>query len=147
MKGIWNRLRLALLGGILAFAGAGIVSPLAGGVVAEAAGAEETITLVGINNTSSGDTYAQKTDGTWNTEYVYGSVLNGSGNPDSYDKNAYIGNFGDTYACNSRLHYYASITFIDEQIGRVIDALKRKGMYDNSLIIFLSLLREVRSPV
>ncbi len=54
------------------------------------------------------------------------------------DKNAYIGNFGDTYACNSRLHYYASITFIDEQIGRVIDALKRKGMYDNSLIIFLS---------
>lgn len=37
MKGIWNRLRLALLGGILAFAGAGIVSPLAGGVVAEAA--------------------------------------------------------------------------------------------------------------
>ena len=90
MKGIWNRLRLALLGGILAFAGAGIVSPLAGGVVAEAAGAEETITLVGINNTSSGDTYAQKTDGTWNTEYVYGSVLNGSGNPDSYDKNAYI---------------------------------------------------------
>lgn len=31
MKGIWNRLRLALLGGILAFAGAGIVSPLAGG--------------------------------------------------------------------------------------------------------------------
>ena len=37
MKGIWNRLRLALLGGILAFAGAGIVSPLAAGVVAEAA--------------------------------------------------------------------------------------------------------------
>ena len=37
MKGIWNRLRLALLGGILAFAGAGMISPLAGGVVAEAA--------------------------------------------------------------------------------------------------------------
>lgn len=40
MKGIWNRLRLALLGGILAFAGAGIVSPLAGGVVAEAASSD-----------------------------------------------------------------------------------------------------------
>lgn len=40
MKGIWNRLRLALLGGILAFAGAGMISPLAGGVVAEAASSD-----------------------------------------------------------------------------------------------------------
>ncbi len=40
MKGIWNRLRLALLGGILAFAGAGAISPLAGGVVAEAASSD-----------------------------------------------------------------------------------------------------------
>lgn len=91
MKGIWNRLRLVLLGGILAFAGAGIVSPLAAGVVAEAAvGVEETITLVGIKNTSSGNTYAQNTDGTWVTDYVYGSVLNASGNPDPTITNAYI---------------------------------------------------------
>ena len=83
MKGIWNRLRLALLGGILAFAGAGIVSPLAGGVVAEAAvGVEETITLVGMSGTTTGSTYAQASDGTWETPYVTASVLNKNGNAD-----------------------------------------------------------------
>ncbi|MCM1502521.1 MAG: sulfatase-like hydrolase/transferase [Bacteroidales bacterium] len=54
------------------------------------------------------------------------------------DKSAFIGNFGDGYACRSRKHYYASVTFVDEQIGRVIEALKRSGMYDNSIIIFVS---------
>ena len=54
------------------------------------------------------------------------------------DKSAYIGNFGAEYAMNSRIHYYAGITFIDEQIGRIIEALKKKGMYENSIIIFIS---------
>lgn len=47
-----------------------------------------------------------------------------------------FGNFGDEYAVNSRRHYYANITFIDDQIGRVIAALKEKGMYDNAIICF-----------
>jgi len=51
---------------------------------------------------------------------------------------AAFGNFGIEYAKNSRKCYYASITFIDEQIGRIIDELKEKGMYDNSLICFVS---------
>jgi len=34
--------------------------------------------------------------------------------------------------------YYASITFIDEQIGRVLDELERKGLLDDTLIIFTS---------
>ena len=51
---------------------------------------------------------------------------------------AATGNFGSEYARNSRKYYYASITFIDEQIGRIIDELKRKGMYDNALICFVS---------
>lgn len=46
------------------------------------------------------------------------------------------GNFGDDYAINSRRHYYASITFIDEQIGHIIRTLKEKGMYDNALICY-----------
>ncbi len=54
------------------------------------------------------------------------------------DKAAFIGNFGEEYARNSRIHYYANITFIDEEIGRILNALKEKGMYDNSLIIFIS---------
>jgi arylsulfatase len=37
-----------------------------------------------------------------------------------------------------RRHYYAEITQIDEQIGRILDALERKGALDNSLIIFTS---------
>ena len=56
----------------------------------------------------------------------------------SSDKSAFIGNFGQEYACNSKKYYFANITFIDEQIGRIIDALKRNGRYDNSVIIFIS---------
>ncbi|MGN0188177.1 MAG: arylsulfatase [Candidatus Cryptobacteroides sp.] len=56
----------------------------------------------------------------------------------SSDKNAFIGHFPDSYVENSRLHYYASVTFVDEQIGRVLDALKENGRYDNALIVFIS---------
>ena len=41
------------------------------------------------------------------------------------------------YARNSRKYYYASVTFIDEQVGRIVDELKKKGMYDNALICFV----------
>ncbi len=51
---------------------------------------------------------------------------------------AAVGNFGVDYAVNSRLHYNAAITFIDEQVGAIVDELKAKGMYDNSLILFIS---------
>ncbi|EJX03360.1 choline-sulfatase [gut metagenome] len=51
---------------------------------------------------------------------------------------AAFGQFGDAYAKRSKKHYYASITFVDEQIGRIIQALKEKGMYDNTLICFTS---------
>ena len=48
------------------------------------------------------------------------------------------GNFGVAYAKESRKYYYAAITFIDEQVGRIVRALKEKGMYDNALICFVS---------
>ena len=35
-------------------------------------------------------------------------------------------------------YYYASITQIDDQIGRIIARLKEKGMYDNTLILYTS---------
>jgi arylsulfatase A-like enzyme len=35
-----------------------------------------------------------------------------------------------------RRNYFAMVTFLDEQVGRVIQALKQRGMYENSLIIF-----------
>lgn len=58
--------------------------------------------------------------------------------PEKAAKDAPYGNFGEEYSRNSKRHYYANITFIDEQIGRVIQALKDKGMYDNALIVFVS---------
>jgi arylsulfatase A-like enzyme len=34
--------------------------------------------------------------------------------------------------------YYASITFVDAQVGRLLAALKESGQYDNTLIVFTS---------
>jgi arylsulfatase A-like enzyme len=34
--------------------------------------------------------------------------------------------------------YYAAITFLDAQVGRVLDALRASGRYDNTLVVFSS---------
>ncbi len=70
--------------------------------------------------------------GEWATSYS--TLLS----PEKADKNAPFGNFGPDYAVNSKRHYYASITFIDDQVGAIIAALKEKGLYDNTLIVFVS---------
>ncbi len=36
----------------------------------------------------------------------------------------------------ARRGYYGSVSFIDEQIGRILDALERRGMLDNTLIVY-----------
>jgi len=38
----------------------------------------------------------------------------------------------------ARRGYYGSVSFIDEQIGRILAALQRRGMLDNTLIIFFA---------
>ncbi|WP_303918064.1 arylsulfatase [Draconibacterium sediminis] len=53
-------------------------------------------------------------------------------------KDAAFGDFGVDHAIESRRHYYASITFIDEMVGKIIQTLKDKGMYENTLICFTS---------
>jgi arylsulfatase len=50
--------------------------------------------------------------------------------------NPYFGDYGIEHAKRARRHYYASVTFIDEQIGKIIETLKDKNMYNNSIIIF-----------
>lgn len=35
-------------------------------------------------------------------------------------------------------YYYACVSFVDYQVGRIVDALKRKGMYEDTLILFSS---------
>lgn len=54
------------------------------------------------------------------------------------EPNAAFGQFSDEYVANTRRHYFAAITFIDEQVGEIVKALKEKGMYDNTLIVFTS---------
>ena len=39
---------------------------------------------------------------------------------------------------NMRLGYYASIVFLDEQVGRVLETLEHEGIKDNTLVIFIS---------
>jgi len=48
------------------------------------------------------------------------------------------GDLGTRQAQESRRAYYASISFIDEQIGRILSALKKRGLYENTLIVFFS---------
>lgn len=38
----------------------------------------------------------------------------------------------------SKNFYYACISFVDYQVGRIISALKKKGMYEDTLIVFAS---------
>jgi len=41
-------------------------------------------------------------------------------------------------ALRSRRHYLASLAFVDEAIGRILDALERSGELDNTVILFTS---------
>lgn len=53
-------------------------------------------------------------------------------------KDAAFGDYSTGHAVDSRRHYYAAITFIDDQIGCIVAALKEKGLYDNAVICFVS---------
>jgi uncharacterized sulfatase len=66
--------------------------------------------------------------------------------PDGYDKSVPAAalfstrpwpNFGVTHqqARESKQAYYAAISFVDAQIGRVVDALDRLGLRDNTVIV------------
>ena len=48
------------------------------------------------------------------------------------------GDLGVRQAKESRRAYCASISFIDEQIGRILKTLKQRGLDDNTLIIFFA---------
>lgn len=37
-----------------------------------------------------------------------------------------------------RRHYLATVTCVDRQVGRLIDALKKKGIYENTAIVFVA---------
>ena len=52
------------------------------------------------------------------------------------DSNASHGVFPTKEIVESRRSYYASISFVDEQLGRVVQALKDRGELENTIILF-----------
>ena len=51
-------------------------------------------------------------------------------------KNPTSGNFPEEEIDASRRAYYAAISFVDEQLGRVLEALEKRGELENTLIIY-----------
>eukprot|EP01147_Barroeca_monosierra_P002840 gene2841-5678_t len=49
---------------------------------------------------------------------------------------AWCGKMPESMRNNSRLCYAASVTFVDEQIGRIMEALSDRGMLQNTFILF-----------
>ncbi|MDH3591856.1 MAG: arylsulfatase [Planctomycetota bacterium] len=45
-------------------------------------------------------------------------------------------NLGPKLTRASRAAYYANITFIDEEIGRILNALRARGVLENTLVVF-----------
>jgi arylsulfatase len=48
------------------------------------------------------------------------------------------GDLGAEAARHSRQGYYGSVTFVDEQIGRILEALHKRGFLEESVIVFLT---------
>ena len=52
------------------------------------------------------------------------------------DYSIWHGDLGPEQVRRSRQGYYGSVSFIDEQIGRVLEALEQRGWLDQTLIVF-----------
>lgn len=60
------------------------------------------------------------------------------GYPLSMDDKPYLGENGYNPAARPNAAYAAMITYLDEQVGRIVALLEEKGIADNTLIIFSS---------
>jgi arylsulfatase A-like enzyme len=56
--------------------------------------------------------------------------------PTSGPPAASFADFGTAQAVKTKKFYYANITFIDRQVGRIVAKLKERGMYDHAIICF-----------
>lgn len=69
--------------------------------------------------------------GDW-SEKMYGSFTKPT--PDTLAR----GNLGAQQVNHSRQGYYGSVSFIDEQVGRILETLEARGLLDNTLVLFTS---------
>lgn len=60
------------------------------------------------------------------------------GKGDPSDHKIWRGDLGVEQAKRSRRGYYGSVSFIDEQVGLILSALEKRGMLENTLILFTS---------
>lgn len=51
---------------------------------------------------------------------------------------AWHGDLGAEQVRQSRQGYYGSVEFVDEQVGRILEALEQRGMLEETLIVFTS---------
>ena len=58
--------------------------------------------------------------------------------PEPFNNSLWHGDLGLDQARRSRRGYYGSISFIDEQIGRILQSLEKRGLMDNTFIIFVA---------
>lgn len=75
----------------------------------------------------------------------YARFMEASRNPDKFDVAPPYGVWATDLQGKSdedlkrmRRHYYACITQIDEQVGKILDALEKQGLLENTLILFTS---------
>lgn len=57
---------------------------------------------------------------------------------DSYRKAKEFDLYSEEAERRSKANYYANITFIDEQVGRILDTLDNEGLSDSTLVVFTS---------
>jgi arylsulfatase len=55
---------------------------------------------------------------------------------DPTDYNLWHGDLGEKQVRKSRQGYYGSVSFVDEQIGRILEALDQRGWTDQTLVLF-----------
>ena len=53
-----------------------------------------------------------------------------------YRDNLWQGDLGPDKPLQARQGYYGNVSFIDEQIGRILEVLEKRGMLDNTLILY-----------
>lgn len=70
--------------------------------------------------------------GKWAERHAQGARATGKPLP----KDTWRGDLGEAQVRRSRQGYYGSVTFIDEQVGRILDALEKRGWLENTLILF-----------
>jgi arylsulfatase A-like enzyme len=67
--------------------------------------------------------------GKWAARYAPGNPAN---------EDSWHGDFRPEQVRRSRQGYYGSVSFVDEQIGRILEALRRRGWLDNTIILYTS---------